>query len=86
MLGVFIGVWINENFWWGLIAGIVTAIVISIMTGMGDTTVINRFGRKYTFKCDECEFNDVDIIHDSGEVVETKCPRCRKRQVHILRH
>ena len=54
------------------------------MTGITSETTIRRYGKKYKFECERCNFNDVDIIDDNGNIITIECPRCGYRKTYYL--
>lgn len=54
------------------------------MTGITSETTIRRYGKKYKLECERCNFNDVDIIDDNGNIITIECPRCGYRKTYYL--
>ena len=84
ILGIFIYSWVNNGILSAIIVGIISAIIILYMTGITSETTIRRYGKKYKFECERCNFNDVDIIDDNGNIITIECPRCGYRKTYYL--
>lgn len=88
VFGISIYVWVTEGFWWGILVFFVSALIVSILTGMGSRTEIRRYGKKWSFECSECGYGNLEVLSDEatdmGSVIVTKCPRCGQKQVWSL--
>lgn len=82
----FISTWIGVGFFSALFGSIILGIIIFLLTGIGSKTKLERFGRTYSFECDECGLGDLDLVEDHYEAVTYECPRCGRRKTYILNH
>ena len=86
ILAVFILTWIEDGFWIGLLSGFFSLIIVVLVLGMGGGTEIKRFGYKYMLVCKECGYEKLEILDDTGDMINTRCKRCGYTQEHILNH
>lgn len=85
VLGVFAYIWYSDGIVSAVIGGVVFAVILFYMVGITSETQVKRYGKRYTFKCERCSFNDVDIVDDSGGLITIECPRCGYRKTYYLR-
>lgn len=75
--------WYNEGFGHALMVFIVGSIVFGIalylLFGVGQTTDFEIFGRKCSFKCDNCQYYDLEIVERDENKVVIECVRCKHR-------
>lgn len=81
---LFIATWIVANFWWALGVGVVGGILVSLLLGLGHEEKLEVNGKTYTFECEECGYNRVNVTYMGNNVAHVKCPRCGRQQVVIL--
>lgn len=79
-------IWVQEGFWWALVAFFLIGIVIVLLFGLGDSQEVRRGRYKWSLTCSECGFGDLEILKEDESYVVTKCKRCGKVAGHILNH
>ena len=83
IVGVII-TWIAAGFWWAVGIGILGIILVALLLGLDHEEKLELNGKTYTFECEECGYNRVNVTYMGNNVAHVKCPRCGKQQVNIL--
>ncbi len=86
VLAFFIITWINDGFWMALLAGFLGLIATFFLFGIGGGTQVRKFGYTYTLKCNECDYDHLEIIGHTDYGVVTRCKRCKNVCNHTLNH
>lgn len=77
--------WIAANFWWALGVGIVGAMIVGLLLGLGHEEKLEVNGKTYTFECDDCGYNRVKVYYQGNNVAHVTCPRCGHQNVYFLK-
>lgn len=78
--------WIAVSFWMALAVFFVGALIVSLLLGNSHEEKIKTGdGRSYTFECDKCGYNHVEVRNIDDQAAIVKCPRCGHVQNYILK-
>jgi hypothetical protein len=80
-----IGTWVSSGFWAAVGVSIVGLIIVGLLLGLSHEETIHINGRSYTFECEECGYNRLDILYYDEHAATTKCKRCGHVHSYILR-
>lgn len=80
-----IATWISSGFWAAVGVTIAGLIIVGLLLGLSHEEKIHINGKSYTFECEECGYNRLDILHYDEHCATTKCKRCGHLHSYILR-
>jgi predicted RNA-binding Zn-ribbon protein involved in translation (DUF1610 family) len=81
---VFISTWISENFWWALLATFIYMAILYYFFGIGNGTILRKYGKKHAFTCPHCGYEEFDILDQYGKEVTARCQRCGETTIFRL--